>query len=538
MAERQNVFDPQPSDKPIESTKPVDVSTTGRKVPRISVAARAPQNLARLVIQHRFTHGGLRTILVFAGEPYVFEQGRYTKVDPDQVKAIISRFIDQHVQLMDGKDVAAPTSWHTRETFIALREQVMLPPDAHPPCWVGKGEPAWRDARVLTVGNGILNPRTGESFKSDPRWFDLGGTQVVYEPEANCPRWLAFLDDLWTDDPESKDCLAEFMGATLMDESRLQKILGLYGVTRGGKGTICRIMAALLGPGGSTTLSLSQLCTNFGIQSIIGRRAVFIPDLEVGRKADLQTGVERLKSYSGGDSLSVPRKFLSDFEGPIRAQWWLAFNSLPELSDNDGSGALASRFQLILFTKSFAGREDPDLEPALLRELPGILLFALEGWRRLNARGRFKTPESAQGLVELNTKLNTALSEFRDDCCVLHPLAVSEKKDIYPAYVQWAKSKDRKPLSEPKFWNRLRSIPDISEFRTFDDGEKTRVENGVRFWPSRKVRGLHIRGIKRRRLDGNTIVDVTCQKCGLPLVDGDGRCSHCGGYTGEENDAN
>ena len=100
------------------------------------------------------------------------------------------------------------------------------------------------------------------------------------------------------------------------------------------------------------------------------------------------------------------------------------------------------------------------------------MLFALEGWRRLNARGRFKTPESAQGLVELNSKLNTALSEFRDDRCVLHPLAVSEKKDIYPAYVEWSKSKDRKPLSEPKFWNRLRSIPDISEFRTFDDGEK------------------------------------------------------------------
>ena len=313
MAESQNVFDPRQSDRPIESPRPIDIPPAGKKVARIPVAARAPQNLARLVIKHRFTRYSLRTILVFAGEPYVFEHGRYLRVDPDQVKAIISRLIDQHLQLLDGKDVVAPTSWHTRETFIALREQVMLPPDAHPPCWVGKGEPPWRDARVLTVGNGILNPRTGELFKSDPRWFDLGGTPVIYEPQATCPRWQAFLNDLWPDDPESKDCLAEFMGATIMDESRLQKIFGLYGVSRGGKGTACRVAAALVGPGGSATLSLSQLCTQFGIQSIIGRRAVFIPDLEVGRKADLQTGVERLKSYSGGDSLAVPRKYLIGF---------------------------------------------------------------------------------------------------------------------------------------------------------------------------------------------------------------------------------
>jgi hypothetical protein len=233
MAEGRNEFYPLPSEKPLEPLKPVDVSTASRKVAKISVAARAPQNLARLVIQHRFTLGGLRTILVFAGELYVFALGRYTKVDPDQVKAIISRFIDQHVQLMDGKELVAPTSWHTRETFIALREQVMLPPDAHPPCWVGKGEPPWRDARVLTVGNGILNPRTGELFKSDPRWFDLGGTPVSYHPDATCPRWRGFLDDLWHDDPDSKDCLAEFMGATLMDESRLRKIFGLYGASRG-----------------------------------------------------------------------------------------------------------------------------------------------------------------------------------------------------------------------------------------------------------------------------------------------------------------
>jgi phage/plasmid-associated DNA primase len=36
----------------------------------------------------------------------------------------------------------------------------------------------------------------------------------------------------------------------------------------------------------------------------------------------------------------------------------------------------------------------------LLAELPGILLWAIEGWRRLNGRGHFVVPRSSRELVD------------------------------------------------------------------------------------------------------------------------------------------
>ena len=40
--------------------------------------------------------------------------------------------------------------------------------------------------------------------------------------------------------------------------------------------------------------------------------------------------------------------------------------------------------------KSFVGHEDIRLTNRLLEELPGILNWALEGWKRLHERGRFE----------------------------------------------------------------------------------------------------------------------------------------------------
>jgi hypothetical protein len=62
-------------------------------------------------------------------------------------------------------------------------------------------------------------------------------------------------------------------------------------------------------------------------------------------------------------------------------------NELPRLLDN--SGALANRFIVLVLERSFYGREDPALANRLLGELPGILNWAMEGYRRLRARGHF-----------------------------------------------------------------------------------------------------------------------------------------------------
>ena len=50
--------------------------------------------------------------------------------------------------------------------------------------------------------------------------------------------------------------------------------------------------------------------------------------------------------------------------------------------------------------RSWAGKEDMTLTQKLVAELPGILQWAIGGWRRLHQRGHFRQPRSSQYLVE------------------------------------------------------------------------------------------------------------------------------------------
>ena len=55
---------------------------------------------------------------------------------------------------------------------------------------------------------------------------------------------------------------------------------------------------------------------------------------------------------------------------------------------------------MLVLTRSFYGREDPALTARLLTELPGILNWAVHGYRRLRQRGYFVQPASAREAIE------------------------------------------------------------------------------------------------------------------------------------------
>jgi putative DNA primase/helicase len=503
------------------------------KKERIAVAARAPQNLARLVIKHCFTQSGTTTILLFDGEFYGYENGRYLKLDPEQIKTTISRFIDQRVELRSGKDTEAPTSWHVRETFAALREQVMLDPEFRPPCWIGEGQPPWNDARVLVCRNCILDPLTDESYEHTPFWFSFSTVAVHYDPQATCNLWDEFLRQLWDDDQESKDCLAEFQSATVMQEVRFQKIPALKGPKRAGKGVTMEVTAAILGQERVARIGISDLIADFGLAGIIGKSAVFIGDARIGNNRDTAKAIERLLKLSGGDRPSIPRKFLPNYEGPLDCIFWFSFNILPSMQDGDASGALPNRFQFLRYRKSFFGEEDAHLIEKLTTELDGIFLSVLKGWKRLQERGHYFTPEAATGTAYQNVELNTALSDVIEECYLLHPEAVSDKDPravggdpLFEKYADWCeRHKIRKPKSRSEFYRALDSITGVdTAFRRDPQTGKSRDSEG-RDTP-RRVQGIYVRGTVPRDYQGKSLLPP-CPNCGLPPEFIGTQCHHC-----------
>jgi putative DNA primase/helicase len=103
---------------------------------------------------------------------------------------------------------------------------------------------------------------------------------------------------------------------------------------------------------------------------------MIIPDMRTtGKRTDLGAVVERLLTVTGGDNVSVGRKYKTSWQGKLGCRILVMSNDVPLLPDS--SGAVASRFFPLEMTISFKGRDDLGLMKRLLAELPQIMNWAL-----------------------------------------------------------------------------------------------------------------------------------------------------------------
>jgi putative DNA primase/helicase len=295
--------------------------------------------------------------------------------------------------------------------------------------------------------------------------------------------WLAFLDQIWGDDPESIGCLQEWFGYLLTPDTRQQKILMMVGPKRSGRGTIARVLKALVGAGNVVNPTLATLARPFGLAALIDKPVAVFPDARLSSRPDNAAIVECLLSISGEDDQTIDRKHLPAWTGRLPTRFVLISNELPRL--RDASGALASRLILLRFTRSFYDREDTGLFDRLRRELPGILLWAIAGWDRLRRRGRFVQPRSGRELLEAMEDLGSPISAFLRDRCVLGPEAFVPVAELYESWRSWCLEQGREAIGdEPSFGRDLRAAaPGVFKSRF-------RREGGARV--------AHYRGIRLR----------------------------------------
>jgi putative DNA primase/helicase len=288
-----------------------------------------------------------------------------------------------------------------------------------------------------------------------PAFFGAYALEFDYRSDAAQPdHWLAFMADIWPDDPQSISMLQEWFGYSITADTSYQKMLMMIGPKRSGRGTIARAMQALLGPDNVVTPTLSGLATHFGAACLIGKPAAIFTDARISGRSDATMAVERILSVTGEDPQTIPRKNQEDWKGRLRTKFTLISNELPKLTDV--SGALPSRMIVLRFTKSFLGREDRDLERKIKSELPGILVWAIAGWRRLRDRGHFIQPESALDLVEQMENLSSPIGEFAKDLCVVGPTHDVHTKDLYETWREWCQQNGiDHPGSAPLFGRNL-----------------------------------------------------------------------------------
>jgi putative DNA primase/helicase len=366
-----------------------------------------------------------------------------------------------------------------------LRAQAILAFDIDPPAWLDEHPDGWEPREIMSTRSGLVHLPSlvgGREYliPPTPKFFTPISLNYAFDAEAPRPSaWLEFLDQLWGDDTESIDTLQEWFGLCLVADTSYQKILLIAGPKRSGKGTIARVQRQLVGPGNVAGPTLSGLATNFGLWPLIGKTLAVISDARLGGKTDTNIVVERLLSISGEDALTIDRKNLPPLTGKLESRIMILSNELPRLGDS--SGALAGRMIVLQLRNSFYGREDRGLTGKLLEELPGILNWSILGWQRLNERGYFLQPSSADGLRGDLHDLSSPISQFLRDRCEIDSVYHIPRSELYDAYVKWCEAVGRKHVEDAGGFGRaLRAaVPTVGDSHRTIAGQKVRFYEGV-----------------------------------------------------------
>ena len=431
---------------------------------RESGDAKEPLHLARLI--HQRYPGLVR----WQGQFWQWQGGAYVGMTDDAIRTGIYSAIDDIGQ--------TPTRTKVSDTLDALRAVAFTDDTIEPPCWLSTG--ATLEPGTVAVRNGVLDIVSGELSPPSPDLFTLAALPVEFDPDADCPQWRKFLRQLWPDDEQAIDALRDVFGYLVAGDTSHQKVVLMVGPKRAGKGTILRILTALLGRANVAAPTLGSLAGPFGLQSLIGKSAALISDARLSGRADQEAIAERLLSISGEDHVSVPRKFLPDYTAQIGARFVLATNELPRL--HDASGALASRFVPLVLTRSWYGREDRHLSDRLMAELPGILNWAMEGYRRLSARGHFVIPDTAADAMQELQDLGSPIGAFLRDECVIEAGAEVACAHLYGRWCEWCEEHGRNhPGTEQSFGRDLRAAaPGVQGTQVRREGQRVRVYRGIR----------------------------------------------------------
>ena len=380
--------------------------------------SKAPLDIAELWLRQHQTLDGLVILRKFMGSWFRYNGRHYEAIDEDaMIRGKLYEFLrGKKVKVFRKQGEVSLEAYETTRSKISDILDAMnmsCPVAGSPPCWLGDEALA---ADVVVFANGLLDIASLELSPPTPRLFTLNSLPYDYDPNAACPVWLQALGQIFPGDPLSIMLLQEWFGYNMTADTSQEKMMVFIGRPGAGKGTVLEGLRCVLGKGQVASTSFPELCSSFGLQPLVGKLAIILPDVHVPRQLDGTQALEVIKKITGRDPVDIQRKFKEAMtDHRLCGRFTMSVNELPELPDHVRS--LERRLLLLNFTQSFAGHEDRTLKDRIPTEAMGIALWALAGLRRLRAQGRFTVPTSSAPMLEEFRRTISPLTEFVEDCC-------------------------------------------------------------------------------------------------------------------------
>jgi putative DNA primase/helicase len=387
---------------------------------------------------------------------HVWTRGRWRVDETGEAKRaakeIARRLLVDAAQLEHEEERKRAVRWAVA-TQAEQRLRAMLTVAESEPVLVLAADQLDADPWLLGCANGTIDLSSGALHPHDPAQLISLGSEIIFDPNARCPRWLRFLDEIFAGDQELIDFVQRAAGYSLTGDVREHVLFVLHGAGANGKSTLVEILQRLLGGLARTSAFESFTRTrDKGTRNDLARlqraRMVVASESGEGRRLDEAT----VKTLTGGDTIAARFLYGEYFEFRPEFKLWLVTNHRPRVDGDDD--AIWRRLRLIPFEVSFVGREDRELRHALETELPGILAWAVQrclAWQR-DGLGLAGAVESATREYREDEDV---LGAFIDERCELGLSLEVEAGALRESYEAFCKSLGERPLAASALGRRL-----------------------------------------------------------------------------------
>lgn len=303
---------------------------------------------------------------------------------------------------------------------------------------------------LLCAPNGVMNLVTSELLPHDPSLYITKITNCEYTDKTDYPLWEKFLKEIFDNDLELIKFMQKAIGYSMTGSNKEQCAFFCYGTGQNGKSTFLETISDILG----------DYATNIQPETIMLKQATGGPSGDIARlkgarfvnSAEPNQGVKLneslVKQMTGGDKLTARKLYGNEFEFTSEFKLWMSTNYKPVIKGTDKG--IWRRIRLIPFTVTIPDDKiDRNLKYKLRQEMPGIFKWMVEGCLLWQREG-LKIPSAIANATKEYKDEMDVISSFLEECCE-EGNGEEVDKDLYQAFIVWAKETNEFEMSSRKF---------------------------------------------------------------------------------------
>ncbi len=313
------------------------------------------------------------------------------------------------------------------------------------------------DPMLIGIVGGTLNLNDNQFLSARREDYITKRANVKFIPEAQCPKWLTFLEEILAADQTLITYMQQIVGYCMTGDTSEQCLFVFHGHGANGKSVFLNVIQRMLGDYAMDTPpeTLMETKRSNGAKNDIARLrgARFVSSSEPNDGCVFAEGV--VKQLTGQDKVTCRFLYKEYFEYIPQFKIVLITNHKPIIKGDDH--AIWRRVKLIPFEVTIPPEKQvKNLANNLIEEeLPGILNWALEGLRLWREKG-FVPPEAVEKATqEYRTEMDILGDWLNEHCIVAPALGFISTGDLYDSYKKFCYKENVNALNRRAFGRKL-----------------------------------------------------------------------------------